>query len=35
MDKNMVKKGVIFIIDNNVMYEKIDVKIDRVIVLSQ
>lgn len=33
--KNMVKKGVIFIIDNNVMYEKIDVKIDRVIVLSQ
>lgn len=33
--ENMIKKGVIFIIDNSVLYERINLLIDRVIVLSQ
>ncbi len=33
--KKMVKKGVIFIIDNNIMNENVNLKIDNVIVLSQ
>ncbi len=33
--KNMVQKGVIFMIDNNVINEKINLDIDRIIVLSQ